>query len=122
MEEVQYLDIKMLKEYDNDNKKNQYSRYSKSYYIQNIDDDVKKKDNEYNYYKIPVKYMELPPIEKFEKYNETIYMLLKYEYEEYNEFVEKYFKRGEKKVSNNNLEMNIFRRYNEIKELQLKMR
>ena len=36
--------------------------------------------------------------------------------------IDKYLKRGDKKVSNYNLEMNIFRRYNEIKELQFKMR
>lgn len=121
MGEEKYIQIKMFNKY-HDNNENPYSKYSKSYYVDKIDDEIKKKDKEFDYYKIPIKYLELPPIEKFGNYNETKYMFLKCEYEDYNEFIEKYLKRGDKKVSNYNLEMNIFRRYNEIKELQFKMR
>ena len=120
MEEQKYLQIKIFK--NDDSNENQYSKYSKSCYVDKIDDKIKKKDKEFNYYQIPIKYLQLPPIENFKNYNEITYMYLKYEYEDYNQFIEKYFKRGDKKVSNYNLENNIFRRYNEIKELQFKMR
>ena len=123
VETIKYIEIRMNRNgelYKDDNE----NVYNKGYYITKTD---KGKANEhpkdkYMDAKIPIRYLELPPEDSFENYDETSYIILKYEYLYYNDYIEAYFRRGEKTVAHRNLENNIFRKYMSIKDLERKMK
>lgn len=100
--------------------------YSTGYYIVNVDelDKTVYEKKEYDYARIPIKHMQLPLENTFDNYDEITYIILKFEYLYYNDFIAIYLKRVEKNVNipNKNLEHNIFRKYMSIKELERKMK
>jgi hypothetical protein len=119
-----YLDI-YIPEKKKEN--NQFYKYSQGVFINKIDytfNDSKTSNNDANFYRIPLKIKELPPIEFYERYDQTNYILLKFEILEFNDFINLYQKRINKNytIPNFNLENNIAKKYINIKELEISMK
>lgn len=95
-----------------------YSTYDCKFYDNYRDGDI---DEPLKKLKIPLILKVLKPIEAFNNYNETIYMFLKFEIEDFNQFITKYLKRNGAIVSNNNLKKNIFIKYINIIKYEKQM-
>jgi hypothetical protein len=120
-----FLSIYLPKKKEENNKN---YKYSQGIFINNIDygsnNNSKTSNNDANFYRIPLQIKELPPIEFFERYNQTNYILLKFEILEFNDFINLYQKRINKNytIPNFNLENNIAKKYINIKELEISMK
>ena len=108
---------------------NKNYKYSQGIFINNIDygsnNNSNNDCNSFNErYDIPLKIKKLPPIEFYERYDETNYILLKFEVLEFNDFIDLYFKRinNNYTIPNFNLENNIARKYFNIKKLEISMK
>lgn len=103
---------------------NKYHKYSKGFFISNIYDNNSNCYKEYGRCNIPIKKKELASIESYDNYDETTYILLKFEILEFNDCIDLYLKRINKgySIPNLNLEKNIARKYLYIKKLELAMR
>jgi len=104
---------------------NKHHKYNKGFFINNIDSNINTNFNiNDKVCNIPLKLKELPPIEYYERYNQTKYVLLKFEILEFNDFITLYLKRITKNyiIPNLNLEYNIAKKYFNIKELEISMK
>lgn len=120
-----YLTIVLDTKQKEDNK---FHKYSKGFFISNTNDNSSNcyKDSNVDYIRcnIPIKKKELASIESYDNYDETTYILLKFEILEFNDCIDLYLKRINKgyTIPNKNLEKNIARKYLYIKKLELAMR
>jgi hypothetical protein len=117
-----YLSIYLPKKKEENNKN---YKYSQGIFINNIDYGSNNDSNSCNErLDIPLQIKELPPIEFYERYDATNYILLKFEILEFNDFITLYQKRINKNytIPNFNLENNIARKYFNIKKLEISMK